>query len=71
MSHDQSSPIADELCAQLVQANRDIRGLRETLISMRTLRADLRDRLRQTRAAARRQAANSAPDLNRDVGGEG
>jgi hypothetical protein len=70
MSQDQSSPTAEHLCAQLVQANREIRGLRETLISMRARRADLRDRLKEARAAGRREAADSAPDLNRDVGGE-
>ena len=64
-------PTAAQLRAELVQAVRDIRGTRQTLQAMRARRAELRDRLREARVAERRQAADAAPDVNRDVGGEG
>jgi hypothetical protein len=64
-------PTAEQLRAELVQVNRDILGTRRTLQSMRDRRADLRVRLREARAVERWEAADSGPDENLDVGGEG
>ena len=71
MSKKASRPSAQQLHAELVQMDRDIRGMREALKTMRARRAVQRHRLTEARTAERRAAADFAPDENRDVGGEG
>jgi uncharacterized coiled-coil DUF342 family protein len=71
MGRNESRLTAEQLRAQLVQANRDIRGVRQNLQLLRARRTDLRARLTEARAAERLDAAAQAPDENRDVGGEG
>jgi len=66
-----SGPTAEQLRTELVKASRDIRGLRETIRAMRVHRKQLRARLGAARATEKRDAAESGPDVNRDVGGEG
>jgi uncharacterized coiled-coil DUF342 family protein len=71
MSKKASGPKAEQLRAELVQLDRDIRGTRDALQAMRARRAGLRARLSEARARERRDEADAAPDENRDTGGEG
>jgi hypothetical protein len=71
MSKKASRPTATQLHAELVQADRDIRGLRDSLVRARARRTELRARLSEARAAERGRARDGGLDENRDVGGEG
>ena len=71
MSKQAPRPSAQQLHAELVQIDRAIHGMREALQTMRARRAMQRARLTEVRAVERMEAADFAPDENRDVGGEG